>query len=276
MSPSARELAVRSLEHWLSLTHPGEAGNSLDYRRGLTTALVELGVLEPEDQGHWTARFEAAGRPLEPPGAELHARAVELLERELSDAAKPQAKAGDSLGPRERFTTMLQALLETGIVGWDKRAGFLERLDAVAPETSTRPRGPTYRLAELQAVVVGPDLRLNGLRVNSAELYSDCAIVRWHLVADGNGDWRDHLSIPDRANDLMRAHAPTSLQDELGTAYTLEPPMFLTMPDALHLNQQPEVLPGASAFTPAVPKEATRLSIGLPAGQVHIDLHESS
>ena len=267
MSVAAYDRAVTTLERQLALVHPGEPEFLLDYRRGLTVALVELGVLRVEDQREWEARFGSAARPFGTPDPELRARAVELLERELT-----RVRTGDPLGPREQFTTRLQALLESGIVGWDEKPGFVEKLDAVAPEPA-RPRpGSTFRLAQLRGVVLGPDRRVDGLRVTSAELYDDCTIVRWHLAIEEIEDWRGRLAISDYIDDLTRAHAPAALGDDLKTDYALQPQTGLTMPDTSHLDQQPAVLSGGSVFTPAVPHRATRLSVYLPTGQVQLDL----
>ena len=273
MNARAHERAVRSLESGLSLTHPHELDVLIDYRRRLVAALVELGVLDADEQQEWASRFERVRRPPATPDEELQARALALLERDLSDAAQLEAVNG-TLSPRERFTTNLQALLETGIVPWPERARLIERIDAVSPDTSERIPQPTYHLGQLRQVVAGPDTRLGGLRVTSVELYDDCSIVRWHLLADPEPGWRERISVTDRAQDLATAHAPTSLNDDLGSAYALEPMTFLTMPDTLRLRHTPETLAGATAFTPAVPKRAARLTIHTVRGQLPIHLPE--
>ena len=87
-------------------------------------------------------------------------------------------------------------------------------------------------------------------------------------------DWRGRVAIVDRVEDLVRAHGPTSLEDDLGTAYAIEPPGLWAWRESLYLDQRPEVLPAASAFTPAVPREATRLFVGCSAGRLELDLRE--
>ena len=121
MSAQSRELAVKALERSLALTHPGNGGSMLAYRLGVLDAFSELGVLDAEAVGGWRARFERAARALEPVSAEVHARAVELLERELATAAT-EAERPDPRAQRESFLTKLQALLETGSIGWDEKS----------------------------------------------------------------------------------------------------------------------------------------------------------
>ena len=275
MSEEARELAVEALERLLALTHPAEGGSMLAVRLGILDAFSELGVLDADAVGEWRSRFERAARALEPVSAEVHARAVELLERELANAAT-EAERPDPLGRRERFLAKLQALLETGSIGWDERSSWDERLDEVVPDTPRSAAAPTYDGAELQAVVVGPERRLGGLRVSSAEVYDDCVIVRWHLLIDEDQNWRSDVSVPDHANDLAGAHGPRSLEDDLGTEYLPGDRGSFGMWSVLHLDQRPAVLPGSSAFSPGPPLAARRLLIKCPAGAVELDLERAA
>ncbi len=271
----ARELARKALERALGITKPG-SGPLSDYGRGLAGAFADLGLIETDQELEWSARFERSGRPLEPPSAELHARAVELLEQELDDRAS-DAEPGpdDSLGRRERFTTKLQALLETGIIDWGEGSDWIDRLDRVFPDCSARPELPAYAGLELRAVAIGPGTRLAGLRMTSVEMYDDCVIVRWHLLPDDHEEWCDRIALTDHVEDLIRAHCPASLQDDLGTAYVPAPAGVWTWRDVFHLRQRPAVMTGSSAFTPGTPQDATKLSIACASGDVEIRLRSS-
>ncbi len=273
MNLDARDLARKSLESALGITKPG-FGPLADYGRGLAGAFADLGLVDTDEELEWSARFERSARPLEPPPAELHARAVELLERELDDRA-PDAEPGpdDPLGRRERFTTKLQALLETGIIDWAEGSDWTDRLDRVFPDRSARPEPPAYVGLELRAVAIGPDTRLAGLRITSVEMYDDCVIVRWHLLPDDHGEWWDRVALTDHVDDLIRAHCPASLQDDLGTAYLPAPAGVWTWRDVFHLREGPAVMTGASAFTPGTPPDATKLSIACASGDIEIRLH---
>ena len=273
MSEDARGLALKAVERLLAGTHPGEGESMLAYRLGMLDAFSQLGVLDAEALGGWRARFERAARALEPVSTEVHACAVELLERELASAAA-RAERSDPVGRCDRFLAKLQALLETGSIGWHDRSAWVARLDDVVPATSGR-AAPAYDGAELQAVVVGPERRLGELRVSSAELYDDCVIIRWHLVVDEDQDWRRDVALPDHANDLARAHGPHSLTDDLGTEYLPGVSGSFAHWSVLHLYQRPAVLPGSSAFTPGPPPAAKRLSIGCAAGAVDLDLERA-
>ncbi len=274
MSEDAHRLAVKALERSLALTHPGEGGGLLAHRLGIVQAFFDLGVIDRDALHEWSERFERAAQALEPVPAEPRARAVELLERELARAAST-SEAFEPLGPRESFLAKLQALLETGYIDWADKSAWVEKLDEVAPETSSAP-APPYDGAELRAVIVGPKRRLGGLRINSAEVYDDCVIVRWHLVVDDDGDWRAHVAVPDHADDLARAHGPRSLEDDVGTAYSLGPAGIFGMCSVLHLRQRPAVVPGASAFMPGPPTAAMRLSVGCAAGAVELRFEDAA
>lgn len=275
MSEDTYRLAVKALERSLALTHPGEGGSLLAYRLGIVQAFVDLGVIDGDALHDWSERFERASQALEPVSVKSRARAVELLERELARTARA-GETFDRLGPREPFLAKLQALLETGHIDWGDRNAWLEKLDEVAPEAPSCPSAQSYDGAELRAVIVGPERRLGGLRINSVEVYDDCVIVRWHLVADADDDWRAHVAAPDHANDLARAHGPRSLEDDLGSAYSLGPPGSFGMWSVLYLDQRPAVLPGASAFTPGPPTAATRLSIACAAGAVELRFEDAA
>ena len=173
---------------------------------------------------------------------------------------------------RESFMAKLQALLETGSIAWSDRSAWVEKLDAVVPDTAPRRAGPPYDGAELRAVIVGPERRLGGLRISSAEVYDDCVIVRWHLVVDADEHRRGRVAAPDHVSDLTRAYGPRSLEDDAGTAYALGPGEMWAMPSVLHLDQRRPVLPGASAFTPGPPETATRLLVACAAGEVQLSL----
>jgi len=274
VSGDAHRLAVKALEQSLGVTHPGES-SLLDYRLGRAQAFVDLGVIDGVALHDWKERFERAAQALEPVSAESRARAVELLDRELARAASA-SESFDPLGPRESFLTKLQALLETGHIQWRDKSAWVEKLDKIAPETPSRSGAPPYDAAELRAVIVGPERRLGGLRINSAEVYDDCVIVRWHLVVDEDDDWRAHVAAPDHADDLARAHGPRALEDDAGTSYTLGPAGNFGMWSILHVDQRPEVIPNASAFTPGPPTAATRLSIACAAGAVELRFEDAA
>ena len=71
-----------------------------------------------------------------------------------------------------------------------------------------------------------------------------------------------------------RRFAGLLLTDDLGTAYAIQATGHVTRHDGLQLHEHTEVLRGSSAFTPATPPQATRLTISLPAGEVPLALHD--
>ena len=274
MKLHARDLARKSLERTLGITKPG-CGPLSDYGRGLAGAFNELGLIDLHAELEWSARFERSGRPLEPPPADLHACAVELLERELEDRA-PDIAADDPLGPRERFMTKLQALLETGVIDWGERSDWTDRLDRVFPDRAIRREPPAYAGRELRAVAIGPDTRLAGLRITSVEMYDDCVIVRWHLLPGDHEEWWNRTALTDHVEDLVRAHCPTSLQDDHGTAYVPTHAGVWNDSDLLQLRQRPAVMTGSSASTQGTPQDATELWIACSSGGIEMRLHAHS
>ena len=121
------------------------------------------------------------------------------------------------------------------------------------------------------ASTLGPDHRVDGLRVTSAELYDDCTIVRWHLTSKRSKTGADASRYPTTST-TSRTPTPRGARrrprDGVRTPTTDRPHHARHLPP----RQQPAVLPGGSVFTPAVPHRATQLSVYLPTGQVRLDL----
>lgn len=269
MSESAHALAVASIERCLAAVPPGDLHQLVEFRCGVLDPLVELGVLSAAEAREWRGRFERAAQPLDAASPEIRARAREVLERELEDVVEPGP--GEPLARRERFMSKLRALRETGAVGSDERREWVELLDRAVPAPAKPSPPPAYVGRELAAVAIGPEQRLAGLRVNSAELYDDCVIVRWHLVVEATQEWRERVFMPDHGDDLTRAHGPSSLEDDLGTSYAAASGPWDGL-DWEYLDHDPEVLPGATAFVPGVPAQATRLSVGSGGGNFELGL----
>lgn len=273
MNALAHDMAIKSLERSLiSLTGP-HARMFAEHAKGLACGLAELQLLTPAEQADWNERFERAARPIAPAGEEIRRRAHQLLEHEL---AADNDLANDPLERRERFTDMLQILLEIGAIDRQQQDRWMQRLDeTIAPVTMTPP-ATLYQATGLHAVALGPPDRLAGLRITSAELFEDCVMIRWHLVIDEAPDWRGHVFPSDHGCDLAQAHGPAALTDDLATRYVLTPVSTMFDLDWLRLKQNPEVLPGASVFVPHVPDRATQLTVASNAGSFEIDLRSSS
>lgn len=271
VSESAHAHAVASLERCLAAVHPGDFQQLVEFRCGVLDPLVELGVLSAGEAIEWRRRFERAAQPLDSASPETRARAREMLERELKAGDVVEPGPGEPLARRERFIAKLRALRETGAVGSDERRHWVERLDRAVPAPAKPSLPPAYEGRELVAVALGPKQRLAGLRVNSAELYDDCVILRWHLVVEATQEWHGRVFIADHGKDLARAHGPSSLEDDLGTSYVAADGPWDGL-DWFYLDQDPEVLPGATAFVPGVPAQATRLSVGSAGGNFELGL----
>jgi hypothetical protein len=268
MSETPTALAVTALERALAGTHRGEPAGLLDHHVGLLDAFAELGVLDAETVSDWRSRFGRAARAPRRAGARDHARAVEMLERELARGAQAPA----ALHTRESFSARLQVLLETGRIEWEDKPGWTARLDAVAPDTPAPSARPSYEAAALRAVIVGPERRVDGLRISSAEVYDDCVIIRWHLIVDEDIGWRAHVAAPDHIDDLARDHGPAALADDVQTAYVLVPSGIFGTPSLRTDDGRTAVLADCSVFTPGSPSAATRLSVACAGGTIELGL----
>lgn len=272
MNALANNMAIKSLERSLISLTGSHASAFADHAKGLASGLAELQLLTAAEQADWNERFDRAALPMAAAGEEIRRRAHQLLEHELA----ADSDLLDPLQRRERFTDTLQTLLEIGAVDWQQRCQWMQRLDAaIAPVEKSPPPTP-YRATELRAVALGPPDRIGGLRITSAELFEDCVVIRWHLVIDEDGDWRGRVFIADHGCDLVEAHGPTALPDNLATSYVMTPISTMFDLDWTRLKQIPEVLPGASVFVPRVPARANRLHVAAQAGSFEIDLRSAS
>jgi len=240
--------------------------------RALTDALAQLGVLTEDERERWNARFAGADAASMPLDGELHDRACAYLRRQLVDGASNVAGVTEK---RTLFEERLQALLETGIVDWPAKGGWMRRLDEVLPPPVTPFPVVPYLARELRAVAIAPADRVAGLRVTAVELFDDCVRLRWHLVVDEDRGWRDRVHRFDHARDLAGAHQPRALEDNRGSAYTQDVARGGEL-DVHHLESVPAVLFGETAFTPHVPSDATTLTIRCPGGSIDIDVRDAA
>jgi len=92
------------------------------------------------------------------------------------------------------------------------------------------------------------------------------------MLPDLDPRWREHAAMTDVYRDIIDAHAPTALEDDVGTRYRLEPTDQIGEIDWLRLRQVPEVMLGATTFTPSVPEQSRRLTARSPTGTFEIHL----
>lgn len=138
-------------------------------------------------------------------------------------------------------TVAFDTLASLGLVTDGDRDQFFERLREITSTTYA----PFEGLQLVRTVVARDHPDAPGLHLLAAELYDDGVLLRWIFVAP-----RGRGLAAERAG-----HTPPesfTLWDDVGTAYTPQGGGWLAG----------EHLRGDTAFVPAVPQGATKLSVG--------------
>lgn len=149
-------------------------------------------------------------------------------------------------------TVAFETLAALDLVSDGDRDQFFERLREITSTTYAPFEG-----TQLRRTIVAPrHPESPGLHLLAAELYDDGVLLRWVFVAPRG-----------RAAAERAGHRPPesfTLWDDAGTAYTPQGGGWLAG----------EHLRGDTAFVPAVPNEATRLSVGAGPHRFELDLGE--
>lgn len=146
-------------------------------------------------------------------------------------------------------TVAFETLASLGLLTDGDRDQFFERLREITSTTYA----PFEGLQLLRTVVAPPHPDAPGLHLLGTELYDDGVLLRWIFVAP-----RGRGPAAERAGH--RPPESFTLWDDAGTAYTPQGGGWLAG----------EHLRGDTAFVPAVPPEATKLSMG--AGPYRFEL----
>jgi hypothetical protein len=230
----------------------------------LTTAFCALGTLSETEALSWKARFD---RDLRPPiqtklaRRDVHPHVEVFLDRLLQrlDLALDPATERAVI---TRFEGALMAFIALHLLdprdahAWRSRFKPVSSCADKASSTETTVISPAG--LDLLTVVPGPQERFGGLRIASAELYSDAVCLHWHLLLPKFSPLREGVQL---AND----HSPFSdpravkrpafdLTDDRVTAYS-----FVGESTAAIRGSPVEVYWGTSWFVPGIPREATRL-----------------
>jgi hypothetical protein len=220
-------------------------------------ALVATGLLAPDRGESWKSEHarlcaSGSGNDLGPYDEDVETKAIELLEH-LFAPVRP--RAGDDWDPAsyQRYQDALSTLTGIGALSYERARPWLARQQEALrpaggrPEPQPDPEMP-FAAGELNAVVVGPPHRLDGMRVTCLELYGDCVILRFHQL------------LPEEPADPVerRRYLGTSfeLEDDVGTVYR---PLTIPTPRGCKprdVRGWPKVLAGWHAFVPGAPLDA--------------------
>ena len=148
-------------------------------------------------------------------------------------------------------TVAFETLAALDLVSEGDRDQFFERLREITSTTYAPFEG-----TQLRHVVTAPaHPEAPGLHLLAAELYDDGVLLRWIFVAP-----RGRGAAAERAGH--RPPESFTLWDDAGTAYTPQGGGWLAG----------EHLRGDTAFVPAVPAEARKLSVGAGPLRFELDL----
>jgi hypothetical protein len=242
---------------------------------------VELGALTEDEAKNWRERFTLAAEAFGASDSDVVDRGRRTRARELLKEALDGYRESPPDSDRRsfwRFPAVLRTLKAVGAVSeseaevWDREFHDVltqkskpkrEAHERAQRQAQRGQRPKPYRAADLYRVVIGPQARLNGVRVTCAELYEDCVIVRWHRI----------LSVEEfNDGELGAAHQPTSeelascfgavlaLEDDLGTGYTPAADAHEISGDKVWENEGLVPVWGRSVFVPGPPEGVRRLT----------------
>lgn len=193
-----------------------------------TEALVVAGLLAADDAARWNAEHQ---RLTTVPSAEdddvdpaVERAAIELLE-DLVRPVRPRDSEEWDLALYQRFQDALMTLAFIGALTVDARRPWLARQQKLLNPPGGYEPTPAempmpYAARELIDVLPGPDIRHEGMRITSLELYDDCVVVRAHLVLPPEpADPVEHRTFlrlridDDRGTDYWPARTPSAPGD---------------------------------------------------------------
>lgn len=233
---------------------------------GRLLALERVGAITPQESERWRRELDEAAAWREPPRGPVPASVRAAADEHLLGLVERLSPDDDSASPA--CFSAVWAYQRTGVLDDAAALAWRERIReqlGLEPECP-----PVCSRRDLLRVVRGPVVRRDGLRITTAELYADGVVLYWHhvLVLDRGPATprRLHDGELSRAGDYDDTLFPT-LSDDRGTRYLGGGGPTLGIRSAGH-----EVLFGVSSFTPAVPAEASRLTVPLPGGDLDVEL----
>lgn len=217
-------------------------------------ALTAIGVLSDSDvepfRHRLGAEIERGPRPQSVIDDELACRARALLATRLRDVAEPETvPRADAVADFERVYVACKAcgaLAEAELSLWRERLREADGGQTWWLERERRQKRCT--LTELRGVVLGDATRIGGVRIATAELYTDGLVLRWDSHA-GIVRTPATAGADGAPGPGWYPPAVVSLTDDLGTEYL-----------HVHTSQVMRVcVMGTSTFATVVPPTATQL-----------------
>lgn len=212
----------------------------------LIANLEELGLLSRSEATEWTDRLERFAedpldRPIRP--REEREAAIEWFERERAEL---EARSWRSMGARD-------ALAYAGLLTGDEH----DRLHD--PPDAERVRS---RQTHLVGQILGPEDRMEGLRVLAVDLYVDGCSLVWHLSPISRLRTVSFWFSEDAGDDRL------TLADAVGTSYRWQGGTG----GPARNDDEVRGYPGCSNFAPVVPGDAQWLSLRYRESSLRIPL----
>jgi hypothetical protein len=197
-------------------------------------AFAAIGLVSPDEADDWRRRFADAGRP--DPQLEVDTELRERTGRYLESLLRSPTEARS-----QALAEAVNVFGQLGILTRSEASGWLGRLYA-DDEDDSGPEEPDVRDRDLRRVILGPVEERDGFRVVSVEVYPGGLIVNW----------------------TAREFCDLALSDDVGTPYEER--------DMDASESSGELMRGETAFAPAVPETATRLSVEVAGQRVEMEL----
>jgi hypothetical protein len=238
---------------------------------------VELGALTEGEANNWRERFTIASEAFKASDSDVIDEGRRSRARPILKEALEAYRESESAADRNafwRFPAVLRTLKAVGAVSeteaeeWDRKFHDVlmrkskpkrEARERAERETQRTEETKRYKATHLSRIVIGPQTRVNGVRVTCAELYEDCVIVRWHRLLPVE-EIKDEIAGAYQASSeelARRFGAVLALQDDAGTEYTPAADAHEISGDRMGSENEPLTpIWGRSVFVPGVPQGA--------------------
>ena len=168
----------------------------------------------------------------------------------------------------QRYQEALSTMTAIGALSFERaRTWYTLQSETLVPgdrrQPPPEPEMP-FTAGELSAVLAGPPTRLDGRRVKSLELFSDCVIVRYHQLLPPEPE--------DPVERRQLLNTASELEDDRGTHYEPVPIPCAHGCKRSELRGWPEVLVGWQAFLPAAPLDAREFTVTWRRAQFEVSL----